>query len=225
MQPSVTMEINRTISKVIYRIEPKPDGGFIARSSDPAMPPLEASTREELQRKVLAAINATLGAEFPGLNRPVQNKQLKFAFHIEAKPGGGFIAQSPDPSQPPIEGATREEVEQHLAARLAGALGNDLLPELSQALGKPSDSGDVKVFVNRKVGFSASLGSHKLTLGNVPGFPPVSTIHPQDVKDENDAGLNSNSPIVPAAGGNWKLFCFLLGLTALAVLIYFFLHR
>jgi len=219
------MEIKRTISKVIYRIEPKPEGGFIARSSDPGTPPLEASTREELQRKILAAINATLDAEFPRLNLPVENKQLKFAFHIEAKPGGGFMAHSTDPSQPPIEGATREEVEQHLAERLAGALGNNLLPELSQALGKPNDSGDVKVFVNRKVGFGASLGSHKLTLGNVRGFPSFSTIQAQDVKNESGVDLASNSPIVPEAAGNWRLFRFLLGLLALAALIYFFLHR
>ena len=135
------------------------------------------------------------------------------------------MAHSTDPSQPPIEGATREEVEQHLAERLAGALGSNLLPELSRALGKPSDSGDVKVFVNRKVGFSVNVGPRKFTLGKVRGFPPVSIIQAQDVQNESGVDLAGNSPIVPEAAGNWRLFRFLLGLLALAALIYFFLHR
>ena len=35
----------------------------------------------------------------------------KFELKIEPKPGGGFIARSPDPKFPDFEGETREEVE------------------------------------------------------------------------------------------------------------------
>jgi hypothetical protein len=215
----------QTISKFIYRIEPKPDGGFIARTADGAMPPLEASTREELQQKIQEAISATLATEFPGLKLPLESRELKYSFHIEPKIGGGFIAHSTDPNHPPIEGATHEEVQHGLAEKLAGALGSYLLPQLSQAAGTPINSGDIKVFVNRKVGFSASVGSNNVTLGDAQGLPPAGSVQTEDGKNQSLVGLADNSPIVPVAGGNWRVFRFLLTLAILAVVMYFYLHR
>jgi hypothetical protein len=217
------MEIKRTLSKIVYRIEPKPEGGFIARASDPEVPALEAPTREELQQKIQAAVSATLASQFPGLKLPLENKELKYSFHIEAKPGGGFVAHSSDPSQAPIEGVTHEEVQHHLAERLAGALGSYFLPELSQALGTQVNAGDVKVFVNRKVSFTANAGSHKLTIGGAPD-PQGAMIQAQDVKNESGGDLLSNSPIVPVEGMNWRLFRFLLVVAVLAAVMYFFLR-
>ena len=227
------MDIKRTLGKFIYRIEPKPEGGFIARAVDPAQPTLEASTREELQQKILDTIRAGLAQEFPALHLPLENldsKNLKYSFHIEPKPGGGFIAHSTDPNQPPIEGDTHEDLQHRLAEKLAGALGSYLLPELEQTMaGKIASgdakvlSGDVKVFVNRKTVFSANLGPHKLTLGGSQELPSTGAIQPQSGTDVIE--LNNNAPIVPAAGGNWKLFRFLIALSVLATLAYFFLHR
>lgn len=219
------MEIKRTLAKIIYRIEPKPEGGFIARASDPQVPPLEAATREELQQKIQSAITDTLAAQFPGLNLPLDHKELKYSFHIEAKPGGGFIAHSGDPGQPAIEGETHEEVQHHLAEKLVGALGSYFLPELKQALGAQMNGGDVKVFVNKKISFSASASAEKSTFGDAQTLMPGSTIQTQDVKNEGVVDLTSSAPIVPTAAGNWKLFRTLLGLLALVALIYFFLYR
>ena len=42
------MDLKCLITHFTYRIEPKPGGGFIAHATDPAAPPLEAATREEL---------------------------------------------------------------------------------------------------------------------------------------------------------------------------------
>ncbi len=218
------LEIKRTLTKIIYRIEPKPEGGYIARAADPQVPPLEAATREELQQKVQSAIRDTLSAQFPGLNLPLADKELKYSFHIEAKPGGGFIAHSNDPSQPAIEGATHEEVQHHLAEKLVGALGSYFLPELTQALGAQVNAGDVKVFVNRKVTFTTKANSNTLTSGDVPG-QPAGTTQAQDVKSEGLVDFSSNAPIVPSAAGNWRLFRFLLGLLVLSALLYFFLYR
>ena len=227
------MEIKRTLSKFIYRIEPKPEGGFIARAVDPGQPTLEAPTREELQQKILATIRAGLAQEFPALQLPLENldsKNLKYSFHIEAKPGGGFIADSTDPNQPPIEGDTHEDIQHRLAEKLAGALGSYVLPELEQAMaGKIVSgdakvfSGDVKVFVNRKTVFSTNVGTHKLTLGDAQQSPSEGTSQPQSGTDVIE--LNNNAPIVPVAGGNWKLFRFLIALLVLAAFAYFFLHR
>lgn len=216
------MEFKRTLSKIIYRIEPNPAGGFIARSVDPQVPPLEAPTKEELQQKILAAIQATLTAQFPGLKLPLNNKGLKYSFHIEAKPEGGFIAHSSDPNAPHIEGATHEEVQGHLAEKLASAVGSGFLPELSNALGEPVKSEDVKLFVNPRVSFTMSANSNTLR----PDLPAFSdTVQTQDVKNEGVLNFANSAPIVPSEGGNWKLFRFLLGLLVLAGLLYFFLYR
>src|SRR6266481_1932948 len=128
------MEIKRLITHFTYRIEPKPEGGFIAHASDPSLPPLEAPTRDELQQKIQANIAAAVAAEFPGLKLPLENKELKFNFHIEAKPGGGFVIHShTDPNAAPVEVSTHEEIELPFAEKLLGVLGKHF-PELSQAL-------------------------------------------------------------------------------------------
>lgn len=104
------MDLKRIINTFTYRIEPNPQGGFIAHANDPNLPPIEAPTREELQQKIQANISAALAREFPGLNLPSGNKELKFNFHIETKPGGGFSLHSHDPNATAIEGASHEEM-------------------------------------------------------------------------------------------------------------------
>src|SRR6266550_4165865 len=132
----------------------------------------EAPTRLELQQKIQANISAALAAEFPGLKLPAENQELKFNFHIEAKPGGGFIIHSHDPKEAAVEGATHEEIEHPFAEKLAGVLGKYFMPELSQALANQGGSGDVKVFVNRQ-SFTTQTGSPKLTLGDTQYLQPA----------------------------------------------------
>src|SRR6266478_9672244 len=91
-----TADLKRIISTFTYRIESNPEGGFIAHATDPSLPPLEATTREELQQKIQANIAAAVEAELPGLKLPLENKEVTFAFHIEHQPGGGFVLQSTD---------------------------------------------------------------------------------------------------------------------------------
>ncbi len=115
------------ISTFTYRIEAKPEGGFIAHATDPGLPPLEAPTRMELQQKIQANISAALAKEFPRLNLPSGNlpagKEFKFDFHIETKPGGGFSLHSHDPNATTIEGSSHEEIEHPFAEKLAGVVG------------------------------------------------------------------------------------------------------
>ncbi len=219
------MELKRIITKFTYRIEPKPEGGFIAHASDPSLPPLEAPTRLELQQKIQANISAALAAEFPGLKLPAENQELKFNFHIEAKPGGGFIIHSHDPKEAAVEGATHEEIEHPFAEKLAGVLGKYFMPELSQALANQGGSGDVKVFVNRKVSFTTQAGSNKLTLGDAQDLQPAGSIQPQDANSGGLVAPNDSSPITPETSGSWTIFRFLLTLLVIAALMYFFLHR
>ncbi|HZS28728.1 MAG TPA: hypothetical protein VFB76_15985 [Candidatus Angelobacter sp.] len=59
------METKRTTTRFSYRIEEKPGGGFIARSTDPGAEPLEGETREEVMRNVEAKISAIIGEQLP----------------------------------------------------------------------------------------------------------------------------------------------------------------
>ena len=165
------MELKHLVKMFTYGIEAKPGGGFIAHANDPSLLPLEAPTRTELQEKIQANINAAISQQFPSLKLPADNKELKFDFHIEAKPGGGFALRSHDPNagpnSAPIEGSTHEDIEFPFAEKLIGVLGKYLAPELTKALAAQG-SGDIKLFVNQKVGFAASAGSHKLTFGTTP---------------------------------------------------------
>jgi len=156
------MELKRVISHFTYRIEPKPEGGFIAHASDPGVPPIEAPTRVELQQKIQANIAAALGTEFPGLKLPLENKEVNFAFHVEHAPDGGFILQSTDGKELPIIGSTHAEIQNKFAEKLLGALGKDLMPELSKALAS-AGSGDVKVVVSEMLGFRSARASQNWT--------------------------------------------------------------
>jgi hypothetical protein len=233
------MELKSLITHFTYRIEPKPEGGFIAHTTDPTVPPLEAPTREELQRKIQENIAAGLASEFPGLKLPLENQQLKFAFHIERKPGGGFAIHSADPNAQPIEGATHEAIENHFAEKLIAFVGKHFMSELSQAFAAQG-SGDIKVFVNRKTGFTVNAGSHTLSLGIAPDLPPAGSIRTDDATTEDakfgdtktaNASFGSvgdaiyNSPIIPETSSSWTVFRFVLALLIIAAMMYFFLHR
>jgi len=234
------MELKRLITHFTYRIEPKPEGGFIAHATDPTVPPLEAPTREELQRKIQANIAAGLTSEFPGLKLPLENQELKFAFHIERKPGGGFAIYPADPNAKPIEGATHEEIESHFAEKLIAFVGKHFMPELSQALAAQGNSGDIKVLVNRKTGFTLNAGSHTSRLGIARDLSSASSIQLDDAKMIEDAKLGcakttntnfdsvgdtiGNSPITPETSSSWTIFRLLLALLIIGAMMYFFVH-
>src|SRR4029077_1844628 len=130
------MDLKRIISTFTYRIEANPQGGFVAHANDASLPPLEAPTRMELQQKIQASIGDALAKEFRELNLPADNRELKFDFHIEAKPGGGFTLHSHDANATAIEGSSHEEIEHPFAERLAGVVGKYFMPELAEALAK-----------------------------------------------------------------------------------------
>jgi hypothetical protein len=163
----------------------KPEGGFVAHASDPSLPPLEAPTRQELQQKIQANINATLAAQFPGLNLPSGSKELKFDFHIEAKPGGGFALHSNDTNAAPIEGASHEEIEYPFAEQLTGVVGKQFQPELSQALAKQE--------ARRHKGFRRTVKRHckprpqELRSDRMQNYKPSGTIPIGDVVNAGDS--------------------------------------
>jgi hypothetical protein len=233
------VELKHLISQFTYRIEPKPEGGFIAHANDPSVPPLEAATREELQTKIQSHIATALASQFPGLKLPLQGEEFNFAFHVEHKPGGGFVIQSADPNAKPVEGATHAEIESQFAEKLLGFVGKHFTPELAKAFAAQGMSGNVKVLVNRKTGLTVNSGSHTFSLGIARDIPTAGPSQPDPAKIEatnfvtNTTGANingageafGNSPITPEPNNSWPIFRFLLALLVIATLTYFFVHH
>jgi hypothetical protein len=163
-----------------------------------------------LTRKSRPASAPTSTAQFPGLKFP--SKEVKLSYHVEAKPGGGYIVHHGDPAHEPIEGSTREKVESAIESKLISMFMQKLPPELSQQLTSKLNAGGVDVVVNRKVsvgitrtGLSAPAPDENT---DVPQFTPL------------DA-----SPITPGRDSSGAIFRFLLALLIVAALMYFFLHR
>jgi hypothetical protein len=230
------MELKRLISQFTYRIEPKPGGGFIAYPADPGVAPLEAPTREELQKKIQENTLAGLSALFPGLKLPLENQDLQFAFHIERKPEGGFVIHSSDPKAEPIEVLSHHDMESRFAEKIIGFVGKRLTPELSQALAAQGNSGEIKVFVNRKTGVTVNAGSHTVSLGLAQNLTAPTSISdtatiietanakPTDGISGRLGGTISNTPIVPEGSSSGKVFRFLFLVLVAGALAYFFLH-
>lgn len=231
------MELKRLISHFTYRIEPKPGGGFMAHPSDPSVAPLEAPTREELQKKIQENILAGLSAQFPDLKLPLKNQDLQFAFHIERKPEGGFAIHSSDPNAEPIEVLTHNDMESRFAEKIIGFVGKHLTPELSRALAAQGNSGEIKVLVNQRTGVAFNAGSHTWSVGlggnlTTPASISDTTTAAEDANAKPTGGISgrlqgtaSNTPIEPEASSNGKVFRFLLLVLVTTALVYFFLHH
>lgn len=230
------MEIKQLISHFTYRIEPKPGGGFIAHPDDPGVAPLEAPTREELQKKIQVNALACLTAQFPGFKLPLENQDVQLAFHIERKPEGGFVLRSSDPNAEPIEVLTHNDMESRFAEKMIGFMGKHLTPELSQALAAQGKTGDIKLFVNQKTGLTVNTGSHTFSvalgrnltaptaISNTTTVIEAPNATPTDGVSGGLSGTISNAPIAPEASSGGKLVRFLL-LVLVAGALYFFLHH
>ena len=158
------MKLTRLITQFTYRIEPKAGGGFIAHASDPNVSPLEAATREELQVQIQARIAEELAKEFPGLKVPLDRPGRKFEFHIETKPGGGFTLHSADPNAPPIDGATHDDLQSHVAEKLIAIAGKHAGPEFALAArsgtrGADAQPGLQSGGVGQPISLSSTFGS------------------------------------------------------------------
>jgi hypothetical protein len=129
----------------------------------------------------------------------------KFSYRIEPKPDGGFIATSSDPGMSPLEGATREEVQQKIEATITDMIGK--LPAIFTL-------GNLTVRLNSNINLTTRTQSNPQTgtdvVSNSPAQSPM---------------LSSDSPIIPERNSSWFLRAF-VGVIAMAVLIYFFyLHK
>jgi len=226
------MEIKRTISRIAYHIEEKPDGGFIARCSDPTRPALEAASRFELEQQIKAKITAEMESLFPGLKIPFDKSETKF-ITIETKPDGGFTAQPGDTSLQSLEGGTRNTVEQWLTDKAVTLVEKNLPPELIEQLKHQQIDGKLKIALTKvgtdtkfhreyvvstgKAGelFSRFLTGRQKTSGALGPSTPVSSSF-------SGTSLDNNSPISPV--GSNSFLRFLLAVVVLFGVLFFFLY-
>jgi hypothetical protein len=225
------MELKRLFSQFTYHIEAKPEGGFIARASDPTLPPLEAPTQMELRQKIQDSINASIATQFPGLELP-PNKRV--SFHLERHPDGTLAFHSSDPNAP-AGAAPHEEVESRFAEKMIGLFGKhfiahlppEIASQLPPALAAQIGSGDVKVFVERNIGGQSNVSPPALT-GTQQTTDQNSFMAPQfsNAMSNSNFGINAsdNSPITPARSNAGPILRFLLTLLLLFGIMYFYLH-
>lgn len=223
------MDLKRLVTHFAYKIEPKPEGGFIARATDPTVPSLEAPTREELQQKIQQNILSALSAEFPALKLPLDGKKLQMSFHVEHTPGGGFSIHSSDPAAAVIQTGDQKEFESRFLEKFIGFAGAHLMPEAAKALAAQVGSSEVTIVVNGKSTFhlNSGKGTNFATVTNP--VPSTSTGVPKLV-DGNASlarfgGTIGNNPITPEPSNAGKIFGVILVLILAALMYFFFLHR
>ncbi len=232
------MEFENILSKFIYRIEAKPGGGFIATRKDSTAPALEGATRQEVQRKIQESIAANLGTQFPALQSALAGNDVKLHYHIEAKPGGGFIIHhgdpnSLDPEHAAIEGSTREHLENQIESKIFSAIMDRLPPELHQQVADKLNSGGLDIDVNRTISVSSggSPFTPEIGIDSTPALDQnsASALGATDLasSDTNSPILryDGNSPVQYEKSSSGALIRFLLAVAIVAAMIYVFLHR
>jgi predicted RNase H-like HicB family nuclease len=87
-----------------YRIEPKPEGGFVAKPAEPGLPTIEGATREEVQQKIQEAITDMIGKQLPAIfklgNLSLRlNSNINFTTRTQSNAQTGMNALSNAPVQ------------------------------------------------------------------------------------------------------------------------------
>lgn len=225
------MDLKRLVAQFAYHIESKPEGGFIARTTDPSIAPLEAPTREALQKKIQEKILASLAEEFPGLKLPPDGTQRQFAFHVERKPGGGFEIHSSDPNTAVIHASTESDLQSHLLEKFLNIAGQRLMPELAKAIATNGLSGDIKVEVKTNAALTRNTDSHRMTFaltkdpaqpgGTQSSSPAAQLVAPPASDFSNFNNSIDAAPITPEPANFGRVIRVALALALAAALIYF----
>jgi hypothetical protein len=225
------MEIKRTISRIAYRIEQKPEGGFIARCSDPNVPPLEGASRFELEQQIQAKITAEMESQFPGLKIPFNTSETKF-ITLGTKPDGSIFSESGNSSVQPAEGGNKNAVEHWLADKAVSLVEKNLPPELIEQLKHQAVDGKITIAVTKLGGKDKVRRDYIVSNGNdllsrfLKGRQKTSgALEPTNPVSASFSGTNldSTSPITPVSGSG-PFLRFLLAAIVLVGILFFFLY-
>jgi hypothetical protein len=216
------MEIKRTISRVIYSIEPKPEGGFIARCDDPTVAPLEAASRFELEQQIRDKVTSEVESQIPGLQISLEKKITSF----DNKSDDGSI------SQPGLKGGAMPAVEKWLTDKAVMLVEKNLPPELIEQLKNQKLSGNVNIKVTKFGGKTNFRREYVISNGNAGQLlsrflgrqKDSGALEPSNPVSASFSGTNldSTSPITPVSGSG-PFLRFLLAAIVVVGILFFFL--
>lgn len=188
------MDIKHLKTQVTYKIEPNPAGGFIARSTDPSVAPIEAPTVEELQTKIQATLMGSIGTLLPGANLPIMLAKVAAAGATTVT--RTVTTSTANGTSVVTKEATPEE-RREFAKQIAGIMQKNF-PELAQELSaKAADSG----------------GSSAMSPDGIN--PKISLESGSTLSREGFSQNAANSPILPEKTSVWKfvgIFAFVMAL-------------
>jgi hypothetical protein len=224
------MEITRTLERLVWHIEPKPDGGFIARCNDKTVPPIEGATRLEVEQKIREKIAGELSTQFPGLNLSLDKPETKI-LPLDTKFDLAFTKPGDSPAQAD-ESGVKNKIEQWLTANAVAMVESKLPPEVMEKLKTQAHDGKLKFTVTMMTLGSGenevrtkviSLGEEKAPLqldsqnqkasGALQPSAPVSASF-------SNSQLDTASPITPVSGNTWFLKFLMAALVVLGLLFF-----
>jgi hypothetical protein len=187
MSPMNTpIDLKRVITRIPFKIEPKSDGGFIARATDPTVPAIEAPTREELHQKILAAI----GTEFPAFKIPANGTNTEVSLELKTGNDEFFISNQPDST------GNTSDLESRVLQKVLGVTAKHLTPELVKQLAAQAGTASFQVMVNNKTALRINSGPNGLTFG-APKNPALPNAASGIPKLDAGAGIIDGQPITP----------------------------
>lgn len=201
------MELKHLTSKVTYKIEPNPSGGFIARSTDPSIAPIEAPTWVEMQKKLQTQIMGSIATQFPALNLPMLGN---FAGSDGGKTTSRtMISNTRDGEAAISREATPEETTQ-FAEQFASIMQKNF-PELAR---------EISARVESSVPSQTGLQNH----GAYTQTRPPLNSSPSTDRDASQT-TPENRPIVPETNSAWKFVGICAVILAIALACFLYTHR
>lgn len=231
------MEIKRTISRIFWHIDAKPEGGSIARSNDATVPPLEAATRAELEDKIKIKeekMVAEMNGLFPGLKLDLA-KPGSTLISLEAHADSGVIMQPGDASRQSAEAGTKKGLDNWLTQNALTLLAKQLPPDVAEQLKEQAHDGKLKIVVGEptKLNLQTQVRTNVITYetGKTPfGLSSPEQKTPGALQPSapvpasfSTSQLDTGSPITPVSGGN-SFILFLLAAIVLLGLLLLFIH-
>lgn len=221
------MELKHIVQRCVYRIEPKPEGGFIARASDPSVAPIEGATREEVQQQIQAKLVATLGAAFPNLKLPESGKQVTFSMHVDRKPGGGFSVHTDNPGTPGLNPDAQEKFD-HYAEELLGFVDKHF-PHLSEQIASQVVGRELPIVVTTRTAQTAGPSLSRMFTPTQPipaGNTQGTGVESATIRSSGlDPVLLTSAPITPEASKSGSVLRFVLFTLMVAAMMYFVFFR
>src|SRR5439155_26112836 len=176
-----------------------------ATCKDATAPAIEGATRQEVQPQIHESLAANLGTQFPSLQSALAGNDVKLHYHIEAKPGGGFVIHHGDPNSfgpehAPIEGSTREHLENLIESKIFSAIMDRLPPELRQQVADKLNSGGLDIDVNRTISVSSRGRPFTPEVGD--SAAALDQNSPSALGTTDSASSDTNSPSIRYDGNS-----------------------